>query len=255
MSNALNTIIEQKKIEVKSLKQQGLYKTAPCAINSHFFANLLSQKPGIIAEIKKGSPSKGIIRPDFDVQAIAKAYQHAGAAALSVLTDESFFYGALKNLALAKSCCDLPLLRKDFIIDPIQIFESIEHQASAILLIVAALDKSQLFDLYQTAHELGLDILVECHNASEVETALELPLKAIGINNRNLKTFETSLETTLTLQRYLPAELPVITESGIHTAEDVQRMQQSGINHFLIGEAFMRHPSPDQALKELLLKV
>ena len=210
-----------------------------------------SGRAGIIAEIKKASPSKGVLREDFDVASIAKSYADAGASCLSVLTDEQYFQGHLDNLELARDACGLPLLRKDFIVDEWQVCEARLAGADAILLIVAALGDAQMMDLCHIAQDLDMDVLVEVHDAGELERALRLPTPLLGINNRNLRTFETSLDTTLGLLADIPEDRRVVTESGIHTREDIALMRDNGVNAFLVGEAFMRADEPGERMKEL----
>ena len=212
---------------------------------------LQTGRPAVIAEIKKASPSKGVIREDFDPAAIAASYAAAGATCLSVLTDIDFFMGGDEYLQQARSACQLPVLRKDFIIDPYQVFEARAIGADCILLIVAALDDAQLLELSGIAADLNLDILVEVHNREELERALMLRKPLIGINNRDLHTFETTLDTTIGLLADIMDDLTVVTESGIHTREDIARMQRHGVNAFLVGEAFMTAPEPGEKLKEL----
>ena len=209
------------------------------------------QKPAIIAEIKKASPSQGVIREDFRPVDIAVDYAFNGATCLSVLTDKEFFQGSEANLQMVRERCPLPAIRKDFMIDPYQIHESRALGADCILLIVAALDDAMLKDLADTATGLGLDVLVEVHDAAELERALTLNTNMIGINNRNLRTFEVSLQTTLDLKNTIPADKLIVTESGIHTPADVKLMQDNGIYTFLVGEAFMRAESPGQKMREL----
>jgi indole-3-glycerol phosphate synthase len=214
------------------------------------------QKAGdaaVIAEIKKASPSKGVIREDFDPPSIARQYEAGGAACLSVLTDVDFFQGSDAYMQQARAACALPVIRKDFIVDPYQVVEARALGADCILLIVAALEQSQLIDLYQQAQELDLDVLVEVHDREEMARALELEPPMIGINNRNLRTFETSLETTWGMLDMPPSDCFVVTESGIHTRDDVVAMQEKGVNAFLVGEAFMRQSDPGQALAELFI--
>jgi indole-3-glycerol phosphate synthase len=207
--------------------------------------------PAVIAEVKKASPSKGVIRPDFDPPAIARSYAAGGAACLSVLTDEQYFQGADACLVAAREACELPVLRKDFMIDPWQIWESRTLGADCVLLIVAALDDSMLHSLSQTAGEAGLDVLVEVHDAAELDRALALPTPLVGINNRNLRTFETSLDVSLALHARMPAGRLTVAESGIHTRTDVSRLREAGIEAFLVGEAFMRAEEPGEALATL----
>lgn len=207
--------------------------------------------PAVIAEIKKASPSKGVIRENFDPADIARSYEQGGASCLSVLTDIDFFQGADEYLQFARAATSLPVIRKDFIVDPYQIFEAKLMRADCILLIVAALEKQQLIDLNTQAQELGLDVLVEVHNEDELDWALELPNKLIGINNRDLHTFDVDLQTTLELLKFISSEHIVVTESGILTGEDVENMRSNGVNSFLVGESFMRTPEPGEKLKEL----
>jgi indole-3-glycerol phosphate synthase len=212
--------------------------------------------PAVIAEIKKASPSKGLIRADFNVPALARSYFAGGAAALSVLTDEPFFQGSLRNLELASAAVPLPCLRKDFTIDEYQIAEARAHCGDAILLIVAALTNAELKRFSQAAHELALDVLVEVHTGDELDRALavlgEKGADAIGVNNRNLKSFEVSLETSLELVERIPAGVVRVAESGIATAEDLARLRAAGFDAFLIGESLMRQLDPGKALAALI---
>ena len=210
-----------------------------------------SKKPAIIAEIKKASPSKGVIRENFKPLEIGQDYAMNGATCLSILTDKDFFQGSEAYLQMVRETCPLPILRKDFMIDPYQIHESRALGADCILLIVAALEDEQMHELADTATSLGMDILVESHNAEELTRALTLDTRLIGINNRNLKTFETSLQTTLDLKQSIPDDCLVITESGIHTQDDVKLMLDNEIYAFLVGEAFMRAEYPGQKMREL----
>lgn len=215
-------------------------------------AKLDAGLPAVIAEVKKASPSKGVIRADFRPAEIANSYEDGGAACLSVLTDKDFFEGSEDYLRQARSACTLPLLRKDFIIDPYQVYESRVIGADCILLIVAALDDAALLELSLLAAELDLDVLCEVHDAEELERALALPVPLIGVNNRNLRTFETSLDTTLALKVKMGDDDRVlVTESGIHTPDDVARMRAAGIHTFLVGEAFMRADDPGRELQRL----
>lgn len=206
---------------------------------------------GVIAEIKKASPSKGLLREDFRPADIAASYENHGAACLSVLTDRDFFQGHEEFLQQARKACSLPVIRKDFIIDPYQVFEARAISADCILLIVSALNDNQLEQLSQLAIQLGMDVLVEVHDLDELERALVLNLPLIGINNRNLRTFDTSLDTTLNLLSRIPDGHIVITESGIHTQDDVKLMRDNKVNGFLVGEAFMRAEDPGKELSNL----
>lgn len=208
-------------------------------------------KPAVIAEIKRASPSKGLLRADFDVRAIAKSYAAAGAACLSVLTDKAYFQGRDDYLAEARSACALPALRKDFIIDPWQVYESRLLGADAILLIVAALGDAMLADLAALAADLGMDALVEVHDAEELERALALGAPLIGVNNRDLRSFQTDVQTTLTLLPHVPADRLLVTESGIATPADVARLRAQGVQAFLVGETCMRAADPGAKLREL----
>jgi indole-3-glycerol phosphate synthase len=212
------------------------------------------QKPAIIAEIKKASPSQGVIREDFRPVEIAVDYAMNGASCLSVLTDKEFFQGSEVNLQMVRQNCPLPAIRKDFMIDPYQIHESRALGADCVLLIAAALDDSMLKELHDTATGLGMDVLVEVHDAEELDRALKLDTHMIGINNRNLRTFEVSLQTTLELKNTIPADKLIVTESGIHSPADVQLMQDNGIYTFLVGEAFMRAERPGLKMRELFFK-
>ncbi len=212
--------------------------------------------PAIIAEIKKASPSKGLIRADFDVEWLAQRYEAGGAAALSVLTDEPFFQGSLRNLALASAAADLPCLRKDFTVDAYQVLEARAHHGDAILLIAAALTNAGMQQLSRTARSVALDVLVEVHTADELARVLDClgttGADAIGVNNRNLKTFEVNLETSLKLAEQIPAGVVRVAESGISTPHDLARLRAAGFDAFLIGESLMRQPDPGAALAALL---
>jgi len=212
---------------------------------------LADGKPAVIAEIKKASPSKGVLREDFDPVAIAKSYEQGGAACLSVLTDRDFFQGSEVYLQQAREATSLPVIRKDFIVDPYQVYEARFIEADCILLIVAALGDGQMQELACLATELGMDVLVEVHDEEELARALPLNLPLIGINNRNLRTFEMSLDTTLRLLPRIPRDKIVVTESGIHTVEDVRLMREHSVHSFLVGEAFMRAVNPGKELEAL----
>jgi indole-3-glycerol phosphate synthase len=211
-------------------------------------ASLSSGQPAVIAEIKKASPSKGVIRDPFEPAEIAASYERGGASCLSVLTDVDFFQGADEYLQQARSACSLPVIRKDFIVDPYQIYEARALGADCILLIVAALSDAQLSELTALTHELGMDVLIEVHNAEELERILPLNTRLVGINNRDLHTFDVSLENTFQLLDRIPSDRIVVTESGILTPDDVAAMRARQVNAFLIGEAFMRADDPGQQL-------
>lgn len=220
------------------------------------FAAALAARVGagqaaVIAEIKRASPSKGLLRADFDPPAIARSYLAGGAACLSVLTDAPFFQGSLDDLRAVRAAVDLPLLRKDFLLDAYQIYEARAAGADCILLIVAALDHGLMAELEACAHELGMNVLVEVHNAEELTAALKLKTKLLGVNNRNLRTFETSLQTTLDLLPRMSRDKLVITESAIVTPDDVKKMRDADVHAFLVGEAFMRAPDPGIELSRL----
>jgi len=208
-------------------------------------------RAGVIAEVKKASPSKGVLRADFRPDEIADSYARGGASCLSVLTDVQFFQGATDYLKQARAACALPVIRKDFIVDPYQVYEARAMGADAILLIVAALDHGLMADLEACAMELGMDVLVEVHDGDELTAALRLKTQLLGINNRNLRTFEVTLDTTLGLLPRIPAERLVVTESGILKPEDVKRMRDADVHAFLVGEAFMRAPDPGTELRRL----
>lgn len=226
-------------------------QTAPRGFLRALEVPVADARPAVIAEIKKASPSKGVIREDFYPAEIARSYSDGGAACLSVLTDRDFFQGADAYLQEARAACNLPVLRKDFTIDPYQVVEARALGADAVLLIVAALEDGQMAELYAAACELGLDVLVEVHDRAELERALDLPLSMVGINNRNLHTFDTSLDTTIDLLPHIPNNCLVVTESGIHSADDVSRMRSSHVHAFLVGEAFMRAEEPGAKLRAL----
>ena len=214
-------------------------------------ARIASGQPAVIAEVKKASPSKGVIRAHFDPAAIARSYEAGGAACLSVLTDVDFFQGSDEFLRQARAACALPVLRKDFIVDAWQLYEARGLGADCVLLIAAALDDARLSEFAFIAGELGMDVLVEVHDLDELERALPVPARLLGINNRNLKTFEVSLQATLDLQPMVPADRVLVTESGILARADVALMREAGVHAFLVGEAFMRAPDPGTALREL----
>ncbi len=252
LSRKLEEIAERSaKVSIDELKARIAAQSAPRGFVQSIENKIAAGEAGVIAEIKKASPSKGVIRADFQPAEIAESYAAAGAACLSVLTDADFFQGHEDYLQAARAACELPVIRKDFIIDPYQVYEARAIGADCILLIVAALDDQQLKNLSELAAELGMDVLVEVHDAEELQRALLLPLKLIGINNRNLRTFETSLQTTIGLLDQIPSDRIVVTESGIHHAEDVALMRQYDVHAFLVGEAFMRAETPGAELRAL----
>jgi indole-3-glycerol phosphate synthase len=214
-------------------------------------AKLAAGQAAVIAEIKKASPSKGVLRADFIPADIAQSYAEHGAACLSVLTDKQFFQGSVDFLKQARASCDLPVLRKDFMVDPYQIYEARAMGADAILLIAACLDDAQMADMEAVARRLDMAVLVEVHDRAELDRALKLKTRLVGVNNRNLKTFEVSLQTTLDLLPHVPADRLLVTESGILSADDVKRMREAQVNAFLVGEAFMRADEPGEALAKL----
>jgi indole-3-glycerol phosphate synthase len=208
-------------------------------------------RAGVIAEVKKASPSKGVLRADFQPAAIAESYAKGGASCLSVLTDEQFFQGSAEYLRQARAACTLPVIRKDFIVDLYQLYQARAMGADAILLIVSALDHGLMAELEACAQELGMDVLVEVHDGDELNAALRLKTRLLGINNRNLRTFEVTLDTTIGLLPNIPAERLVVTESGILAPADVKRMRDANVHAFLVGEAFMRAPDPGAELRRL----
>ncbi len=260
MSDILDRILARKVEEVaernKRLPLAELIARMADLPDTRGFAAAIEAKveaglPAVIAEIKKASPSKGVIRADFDPAAIACSYELGGAACLSVLTDADFFQGSEDYLREARAACSLPVLRKDFMIDAYQVYEARVIGADCILLIVAALDDERLLELSLLAAELDLDVLIEVHDEGELERALDLPAPLIGVNNRNLRSFEVSLETSLRLRTRTPADRLLVSESGITTAADLARLRGAGIDAFLVGETFMRATDPGAALKQL----
>lgn len=240
-----------RKTGMEELGQRVAGAGAPRGFIQHLQDKLQAGQAAVIAEIKKASPSRGILREDFDPGQIATSYEKGGAACLSVLTDVDFFKGADAYLQQARAACSLPVLRKDFIVDPYQIYEARVLGADAVLLIVAALNDAMLLELLQLTRHLGMDALVEVHDAEELQRALAVPAPLLGINNRDLRSFETSLDVTLDLLEQIPEDRIVVTESGIHTVEDVVLMRSRGVNAFLVGEAFMKAPEPGERLAEL----
>ena len=260
MSTILDTILARKREEVAARRERTslfeLKARAASAPPLRGFADAVAAKiaagqAAVIAEVKKASPSKGVIRADFDPAAIARSYAAGGAACLSVLTDVDFFQGADEYLVAARDACALPVLRKDFIVDAYQLHEARVLGADCVLLIAAALDDVQLAEFAFIADELGMDVLVEVHDLDELERSLPIPARLLGINNRNLKTFEVSLQTTLELKVAVPADRVLVTESGILARADVALMRDNAIHAFLVGEAFMRQPDPGAALSAL----
>jgi indole-3-glycerol phosphate synthase len=260
MADILQRILATKRAEVAQAKmavpQEAVEARARAASPPRDFVGAMrskigSGKPAVIAEIKRASPSKGLLREHFDPAAIARSYEAAGAACLSVLTDREYFQGAPQHLFAARAACSLPALRKDFIVDPYQVYEAREMGADCILLIAAALAPEEMRALEALARSLGMAVLVEVHDASELDAALTLTTPLIGINNRDLRSFETRIETTIgLLPRVSPGRIAV-TESGILAAENVARMRGAGVEAFLVGEAFMRAADPGQALRRL----
>jgi indole-3-glycerol phosphate synthase len=264
MSDILNKILAVKADEVAAAKKYRNFASLRADVEGNaelraglrgFEASLrvkiAAGHAGVITEVKKASPSKGVLRADFRPADIAASYQANGAACLSVLTDEQFFQGSTAYLQQARAACAIPVLRKDFMIDVYQIYEARAMGADAILLIVSALDHGLMAEMEACAHELGMGVLVETHDGDELTAALRLKTDLLGINNRNLRTFEVSLENTLGLLDRIPADKLVITESGIMVPEDVKRMREANVHAFLVGEAFMRAPDPGAELARL----
>jgi indole-3-glycerol phosphate synthase len=239
------------RLDAQSSCEMTDYRRKPRGFEAALRASIAQGRPGVIAEIKKASPSKGILRERFVPSEIAKSYEVGGASCLSVLTDEQFFQGSADYLMQARQACNLPALRKDFIVDEYQIYQARCWGADAVLLIAAALSDLQMQSLEQCAVSLGMDVLVEVHDALELERALRLSTSLLGVNNRNLRTFEVSLDITLGLLSQIPQGKLVVTESGILNRQDVARMRQRQVNAFLVGEAFMRASDPGLALKAM----
>jgi len=260
MSDILNKILATKAIEVAAAKaklsieqvQKLANEQAPARdFIAAIRAKIAAGNAAVIAEIKKASPSKGVIRADFKPAEIAKSYEQGGAACLSVLTDEQYFQGSAEYLKQARAACNLPVLRKDFMIDAYQVYEARAMGADCILLIAAALSLPKMQALESVAHSLGMAVLVEVHNGEESELALKLTTPLLGINNRNLRTFDVTLQTTLDLLALIPQGKIVVTESGIFTADDVKLMRKNNVHTFLVGEAFMRQDDPGAELKKV----
>lgn len=261
-SDVLNKIMQHKAQEVEFSKSQLSIQDAKAMAEDQaelrgFFealkAKVSNGDSAVIAEVKKASPSKGLIRANFDPVHIAESYAEHGAACLSVLTDREFFQGHMDYLHQARNACKLPVLRKDFMLDEYQIYEARMNNADCILLIVAALEDGLMQDLAGRAIELDMDVLIEVHDQQELERGLKLGMPMIGINNRDLRNFTTSLETTINLLEFIPDDVLVVTESGIHTSDDVALMREKGVNSFLVGEAFMREQEPGEKLKQLFI--
>jgi len=260
MTDILNKIVAVKHEEVAAAKNRKPFEVVRADAESRVLtrdfvgalrAKIAAGQPAVIAEVKKASPSKGVIRADFIPADIAQSYAEFGAACLSVLTDQQFFQGSVDYLKQARASCQLPVLRKDFMVDAYQIYESRAMGADAVLLIAACLDDAQMKEFEAIARSLDMAVLVEVHDAAELQRALKLKTPLIGVNNRNLKTFEVSLDTTLTLMKDIPSDRLLVCESGIHTRDDVLRLGAAGVNAFLVGEAFMRVPEPGEALAAL----
>lgn len=246
--------VATRRARISLMDQVSQLETAPPprGFSAALRAKVAAGLPAVIAEVKRASPSKGLIRDPFDPVAIARSYEAGGATCLSVLTDVDFFQGSEYHLARARAACALPVLCKDFFIDLYQVFEARVLGADCILLIAAVLDEQHLGEMSITGLRLGMDVLVEVHNAADLERTLALdPRVTVGINNRDLRTFDTRLETTLDLLEQVPAGRLVVTESGIHTRDDVERLRSHGVNAFLVGEAFMRADDPGKKLAEL----
>jgi indole-3-glycerol phosphate synthase len=260
MDSQLTKILASTRREIEERKaatSTRLLEQAASAHQPRGFARALRQKaasgPAVIAELKKASPSRGLIRPDFDVASLAAGFAGGGAAALSVLTEAHFFQGSLRNLEVASQSCSLPCLRKDFLLDEFQLLEARAHRADAILLIAAALNDVELRALTAQAHALELDVLCEVHTGTELDRVLNLGCDAVGVNNRDLSTFSVRLEVSLDLASRLPAGAVHVSESGIETAEHLNRLRAAGFHAFLIGESLMRRPDPGAALETLLI--
>jgi indole-3-glycerol phosphate synthase len=260
MSDILNKILATKVNEVAASKLkinlEAIKKIAQNQPDARNFVDAIRNKiaagkAAVIAEIKKASPSKGVIRPDFKPADIAKSYETGGAACLSVLTDVEYFQGSAEFLKQARAACCLPVLRKDFMIDAYQVYEARAMGADCILLIAAAIDLAKMRELESIAHELGMAVLVEVHNGAELDLALQLKTPLLGINNRNLRTFDVALQTTLDLLARIPQGKIVVTESGIFTADDVKLMRENNVHTFLVGEAFMRQDDPGSELRKV----
>ncbi len=260
MSDILNKILETKRREISAALQAAPLLAVRAAAEKQakprdfvgaIRAKIAAGNAAVIAEIKKASPSKGVIRADFKPAEIAKSYESGGAACLSVLTDVEYFQGSAEYLKQARAACNLPVLRKDFMIDAYQVYEARAMGADCILLIAAAIDLAKMRELENIAHELGMAVLVEVHNGEELDLALQLKTPLLGINNRNLRTFDVTLQTTLDLLPRISSEKIIVTESGIFTADDVALMRKNNVHAFLVGEAFMRQDDPGAELRKV----
>jgi indole-3-glycerol phosphate synthase len=260
MADILNQIVAvkheeiaaaKKKMPLEAIREDALSRVLTRDFEGALRAKIAAGKPAVIAEVKKASPSKGVLREEFVPADIAQSYAEHGAACLSVLTDRQFFQGSPDFLKQARASCDLPVLRKDFMVDPYQVYEARAMGADCILLIAACLGDAQMAELEGIARSLDMAVLVEVHDGGELQRALKLKTKLVGVNNRNLRTFEVSLETTLDMLKDVPADRLLVTESGILKGEDVQRMRAAGVHAFLVGEAFMRAADPGEALAGL----
>jgi indole-3-glycerol phosphate synthase len=241
----------KKRKSLEAMRDDALSRVLTRDFEGALRAKIATGRPAVIAEVKKASPSKGVLREDFIPADIAQSYAEHGAACLSVLTDRQFFQGSPDFLKQARASCDLPVLRKDFMVDPYQVYEARAMGADCILLIVASLADAQMAELEAVARSLDMAVLVEVHDAQELQRALKLKTRMVGINNRDLRSFEVSLDTTLGMLKDVPADRLLVTESGILQRADVQRMRAAGVHAFLVGEAFMRAPDPGTALAEL----
>ncbi|HEX2956122.1 MAG TPA: indole-3-glycerol phosphate synthase TrpC [Chitinispirillaceae bacterium] len=255
MHSVLVKIVEQKKIEVDQLKKTGFFRNER-ATGKRDFIKALNKLPelAIISEVKKASPSKGVIRADFDPVAIAQQYQEGGASAISVLTDEKFFQGHYTYLQDVRAKTTLPVLRKDFIIDPLQVEQTAAIGADAMLLIAAILEDSQMKDLYEMTLEKGIVPLIEIHTPWELDRVMKIEPSLIGINNRNLDTFETTLDTTFSIVKYIPKEITVVSESGIENVDQARKLRDAGVKALLVGESLMRLDDPKVLINELRCK-
>ena len=262
-ADILSSIVRDKKLEVEYLKQimslTDFEEKSQITGERRYFMGTIErlvgdQQPAVIAEAKKASPSKGVIRANYDPYEIAQHYEQCGATCISVLTDQKYFMGSINDLEKVRLSCRLPILRKDFVIDAYQLHESKAYGADCILLIAAVLEKTQVLDLAHQAKDLLLDVIIEVHTEEELAVALEVPFAMIGINNRNLRNFETNIQTSIELKKSIPSDRVVISESGIHSSNDIQQLAEAGIHAYLIGEVFMREINPTEKMRELFFK-